>query len=365
MFTSSTFLYDSKPNRVRTGAEVTISHRAAGEWARIAKQDGEVVDVKKESITVKYADGTKAIFPLGRSFGTWSGVTLPHDTVTNFKVGSQFKKDHVIAYNKNYFSPDPYNENLVLSKRGIIGKVVLWEEDMTLEDAGVITSAFSRRLSTGDTKIRNVKVSHEEAIQLLKQVGDKVTSETILCNLRPPLAEYDNKYSNNTAANEALDVINTATPQAEYNGTIDRIEVLYTGDLETMSESLQELVTEYDAKLYRRNKALGKKFGSAEIDPSYRIDNVDVGENQVVLVYYITEVLGAGIGDKLVLGNQLKTIISDVIAVPHEADDGSIIDISFGRNSIDARIVNSMDLISTSNTLLERFEKDIIAAYES
>ena len=66
---------------------------------------------------------------------------------------------------------------------------------------------------------------------------------------------------------------------------------------------------------------------------------------------------------KLVFGNQMKSIISNVVATPYVAEDGTVIDICFSRQSIANRIVNSMDLQGTSNTVLKLIEAEMIRLY--
>ena len=63
---------------------------------------------------------------------------------------------------------------------------------------------------------------------------------------------------------------------------------------------------------------------------------------------------------KLVFGNQMKSIISNVVEKPYIAEDGRVVDITFSRQSVANRIVNSIDLIGTSNTVLSLIEKEAI-----
>ena len=361
MFTSTTFLYNATPNRLLTGAERTIAFRTDDIWSRNAKQAGRVTEITPETMTVEYRDGTTESFTIGRYFGTWSGTTIPHQISTDLKVGDVFDKDDILSYNAHYFEPDSLNPKHVIFKRGIRGNMLFWEATDTLEDADSISLAFSKRLGTGMTEKRRVKVPADHDIELLFKEGDHVDPETILCTLRPPMSGLSSRY--NEDALDALETLNTLTPKSKYEGVIERIEVMYTGELEDMSETLQELVTKYDSKLYRVNKKLQNPVKSAKIDPSYSIDNVDVGENQVVVTYFITEHVGAGIGDKLVFGNQMKSIISNVVEQPYIAEDGTVVDITFSRQSIANRIVNSMDLQGTSNTVLQLIEKEMIEAY--
>lgn len=361
MMTSSTFLYDSESNRVQTGAEKTIAYRTGEQWAKVAKQAGTVLSIDKDIVHVEYEDGTHEYIEIGKQFGVWSGAIIPHENLSMFKVGDKFEKDDILTYNKHYFEKDPLNRNRVLFKRGIRGTMVLWEDIFTLEDSSQISKSFAERLATGDTIKRSVKVPFDHSLELLVKEGDTVNTETILCNLRPPMSGMGNKYSADAQA--ALDILNTMAPAAKTNGVIDKIEVMYSGEIEHMEPTLQEIVSEADAKLYRRNKKLNVPVKSAYVSPTYRIDGVDVGEDQVVIVFYITSRVGASVGDKLVYGHQLKSIIGSVIEEPHVAEDGTVIDISFGRQSIANRIVNSIDLVSTTNTLLGLMEKEMIEAY--
>lgn len=361
MFTSTTFLYDSVPNRVLTGAERTIAFRSSDKWALKASATGKITAITKDYISVEYVDGKTESFQLGRYFGTWSGTTIPHDIVTQFKVGDRFDKDDILTYNKHYFEPDSINPKHVIFKRGIRGNVLLWEAVDTIEDADSISADFAKRLGTGMSEKRHVPIQADHEINLLVKEGDIVDPETILCTLRPPMSGLSSSYDESGI--DALDTLNTLTPKAKYRGVVDRISVMYSGEIDNMSESLRDLVERNDSKLYRLNKILNNPVTSARISPTYAIKNVDVGTDKVVIVFYITEVVGAGIGDKMVLGNQMKTIISNIVDTPYVAEDGTVVDITFSRQSIANRIVDSMDIIGTSNTVLRLFEKQMIEDY--
>lgn len=361
MFTSTSFLYNAVPNRVQTGGERTIAYRTTSSWVNIAQKPGKVKSVSNKFLEVKYDDGTEEVFKVGRKFGTWSGKIIPHDMVPHVKVGERFEADDVLIYNSHYFQPDTIDPKQVVFKRGMTAKMVMVESTETLEDACSVSRQFGAKLTTGATEKRYVKIPFDHNVELLSKVGDRVNYETILCNLRPPMSGLGNTYSED--AKDALDLLNTLTPKADHHGIIDRMEVIYTGDIDHMSESLQEIVSRSDNELYRENKALGIPVKSAYVDPSYRINNTDITKDHVVICFYITETVGAGVGDKLVFGNQMKSIISKVVDKPYVSEDGSVIDVAFSRQSIANRIVNSMDLIATTNTVLSLVEKEVIDAY--
>lgn len=62
-------------------------------------------------------------------------------------------------------------------------------------------------------------------------------------------------------------------------------------------------------------------------------------------------------------GNQLKTVISEVLQEDYICEDGTVIDAIFGGKSVDARIVNSPYLIGTTNTLLSVIGKKACEMY--
>jgi hypothetical protein len=172
---------------------------------------------------------------------------------------------------------------------------LFWEARDTLEDADSISVEYSKRLSTSATEKRYVTIPADHDVDLLVKQGGVVDPETILCTLRPPLSGLSNRYSQE--ALDALDALNTLTPKAKYDGVIERVELMYTGELEAMSDSLQEIVSEYDAKLYRNNRKLANPVKTAKIDPSYSIKGREVGADQVVMIFYVTKLFGAAVGD--------------------------------------------------------------------
>jgi len=73
--------------------------------------------------------------------------------------------------------------------------------------------------------------------------------------------------------------------------------------------------------------------------------------------------VGAGIGDKGVFANQLKTCFGEVMEKPVTTEDGQIVDAIFGYRSLEARIVESPIIIGTTATLLKIVAERAAAIY--
>jgi hypothetical protein len=61
----------------------------------------------------------------------------------------------------------------------------------------------------------------------------------------------------------------------------------------------------------------------------------------------------------------MKTVFSEVLDDDLITENGEVIDAVFGGTSIAARIVNSPDIIGTTNTLLKVIAKKAVALYKS
>jgi hypothetical protein len=80
---------------------------------------------------------------------------------------------------------------------------------------------------------------------------------------------------------------------------------------------------------------------------------------------YITADVPAGVGDKGVFANQMKTVFGKVMEQELKTESGTVIDCVFGYKSVYDRIVNSPAIIGTTTTLLDVIAKRAVAAYKS
>jgi len=335
---------------LRTGYEQVLAQRTDDLFATAAKQDGKVVEVTDSSIKVEYADGQMVAIELGRRFGSSMGMTLPHEVVTSFKVGDPVKRGDIIAYNSGFFEPLYGNEKQVAWKAGVIARTALMEASYTLEDSSAISERMSRLLGTQVTKVKTVLVKFNQSVHNLVKVGDSVDLDTILCTIEDSVTANANLFDEKSLA--TLRLLSAMTPRAKTVGKVDKVEVFYHGDLEDMSESLQELATTADRDRKRQARRLGKPPVTGMVDQSLRIDGNGLDLDTVAIKVYITSTVGTGVGDKAVFANQMKTVFGRVLTGIHETESGEELDAIFGFKSIQDRIVLSPMIIGTTNTLL-------------
>lgn len=346
---------------VRTGYEQVIAHRTSDLFAYTARQNGVVVSRNDTGIQIKYADGSIKGIEIGRRFGNAAGLVIPHNVVCDLKTGDKFNKGDVVVYNDGFFEKDLLNPSQVVWKVGITVKTVLYESNQTLEDASSISKRVSDLLTTKTTKVKTVVVGFDQIVRDMVKAGDSVEPESILCTIEDAVTGNSNLF--NEESLNTLRLLSNQTPTAKVRGVVERVEVYYHGQRDDMSESLKAISASQDRELSSRSRSSGKSGMTGSVNSDLRIDGEPLMLDTVAIRFYITSDVNAGVGDKGVFCNQMKTVFSEVLPYEMKTESGETIDAVFGQKSINDRIVLSPELIGTTGTLLGVIGKQAAQIY--
>jgi len=351
------------PSPVNTGYDKIIAHRTDYRFSGVAEQDGKVISVTDKVVAVQYKDGTKEHFEIGRIYGKAAGLGIPHTLLANVKAGQSFKKDDILVYNKEYFTPDTVDPTQVVWKAGVLTRTAILENDSTHEDASAISPRIAKLLSTPIAKIREVTVRYDQAVSRLVKVGSRMEADDILCIIEDAgLSESGmiTEETRDTLKRNAQDA-----PKAKQKGVVERIEVLYNGDMDEMSQSLRAIARQSDRQLQQFHDAMGRPGKtSGEVTATYRVNGVPLHEGNAVIRVYIQEMIPMGVGYKGVFGNQMKTIFSSILTGKNTLQDGTNIDAFFSYQSINNRNVDSAIRIGMANFNLETIAMNAVDIYK-
>jgi hypothetical protein len=339
------------PTPLRTGYEEVLAHRTDDLFAKAASDNGKVTSVTEKAVEVTYKNGEVETLELGRRFGVAAGVTTPHEVATIWKVGDSIKKGDIIAFNSLFFTPNRYNKGQVLWKAGVMANVTLMDNVDTLEDSSTVSEAIALKLATNATKVRSLSLAFDQSVHGMVKVGDQLEAESILCTIENPVGASGSLFDKTSM--DTLNILSKQTPRAKKPGVVERIEVFYHGDPDNMSASLKDLAHLSDKNRRSLAKELNQTFTSGRVDDTMRFEGDPLTPNTLIIQVYISGLEPMGIGDKQVVGNQLKSIVSRVVPDGNHTESGIPIDATFAFTSIDARIVNSPIIAGTTNMLLE------------
>lgn len=346
------------PFYVRTGYDAILPIRAPEKFCVSAIEDGVVDHVSKNEVVVTYKTKGKYNY----SLKPWtskeeSHLCYTHYMLPNVKTGDKFIKDDTLVYDSSFFEPDIFNPKRVIYKQGNMLTIALLEDPETYEDSAGIVRSTDSLLATTVTKINSRVLDKTDSVEGLVKIGDHVDSDTVLYSV---IDANTSAFSMSKDTLALLKNLKRLSPSAKVKGTISKIEVKYNCKFEELSDSLKEIVKVTDADLKQRTG-----FTGDITEGGYTIEGVPLIPNQLELKIYINVDEGMGVGDKMVIGNQLKCTVGEVFNYDLTAEDGQKIDATFSSRSIYARIVVSPMLLGTTGMVIEKLQEKVVSDYFS
>ena len=130
---------NSSPVLMSNGMEEVCRFQLSTDFAVNAKDNGEVVeyDESTQIMIVKYRNGECQAVNLGSTIvkNGGGGFFLSNQLITPLKVGDKFKKDDVLAYHKDFFTNDNFNNCRM--NMGTLAKVAIMSTYNTYQDATI------------------------------------------------------------------------------------------------------------------------------------------------------------------------------------------------------------------------------------
>lgn len=358
---SGTFAKGYRPSPLRTGFERVLAHRTDDAFAVAAEKDGVVTTINDRGMVVTFEDGTTRSIKLGRRFGRGGGLVFPHQLVTLLQLNGTFKKGEIIAFNERYFQPDVLVPGQVVWKAGLLVRTAIMETPDTFEDSSAISAEVAKELETEVSYIRDIVIPFDQAVHGLLPEGTAVEIDSILCTIEDAVTAENNLY--NDQSRDMLRLLAANTPRAKYKGVVERIEVFYHGEIEDMSSTLADISTESDRNRRRQARSLQQVALTGKVDSSTRIQSKPLPADNLLIRVYITSKVSAGVGDKGVFANQMKTVFGCVMSGINETKSGLPLGAIFSYQSISARIVRSPEIIGVANIILKLVSQRVVSAY--
>lgn len=282
--------------------------------------------------------------------------------MANVTLNEKFKRGKTIAYHKGFFEKDLLNPGEVILKSSTTVRTALYESPLTYEDSSGISKKVSQKLKTSITKVKSYIVNFEQGIKNLLKVGMSVDPTSVLFIIEDELSAANDLFDTETI--EALKGLANKAPTAKVSGVIDKIEVLYHGEKDDMSESLRAVANMSDRQIATISKSVNKSVTTGRVGNDYRVNGKPLIVNTAEIKIYITVSDSATVGDKQIFSHQLKTTIGEVFQHEITTEDGMEIDAIFGARSVGARVVESVYQIGTATTLLREIGRQAYRIYK-
>lgn len=348
---------------IRTGFESVVANRTKSLYSLISKHKGVVISKSdKHGIIIEYENGEREGVELGNLYGNAEGTIYPHNVITTLKKGDKFNKGDVICYNTNFFEIDNLDPTKIIYKNSVNARVIFTEINETYEDGSLISEKLAKSLETVSIKLRSITLDFEQDISNLVKVGDEVNPKSSLLIIEDEITSSVGHFDKDSLSK--LKSLSKQTPLSKYSGTIDKIECFYNGDTEDISKNLRSIVLSCDNELALKNKAKNSSVRTGNVSDNYRVKGNPLVKDTLELRIYIKVNTPAGVGDKGIFGNQLKSVFSNKTENTTFTESGREIDGVFGYTGMAARVVNSGVINGTTTGLLRQIGKNAVKIYK-
>lgn len=373
---------DAEPVLISNGIDEIATAYLSDEFAVMAQEDGKVLEITDGYMIVQYQSGKKQAIPVSSrySFNTGSGFYVDNKLKTNFEANDTFQQNDILAYHEKFFSKD--SSGMVRLNVGPLAKVAFCGLYSTYEDAGLITTKMSKRLSTHLTMRQEHKLEATDDVEFIAKVGDEV-------EIGDPLIIFglgdtgDKSVDNFLKAFQGTssNILDTAKRviKAKHPGRVVDVRMYTVKSMDKLSPSLFELFDEHFKSNIQKRRILDKHDKSNSVyklDTLYSLPTEPLkGQSikgitcDVLIEFYIEHGDEVSVGDKCVVYAASKQVISEVIPEGQEPYAESTPDeevsMFVAPSSILKRMIPSMLVTASANKVLIELKKKIREIWES
>lgn len=304
----------SMPLLITNGADEAMPYMSSNTFAYKAKANGKVIETALDYMLIEYDNPivmddsntfkSECISLKDEIMKNSDGgfyVTIKLDT--DLSVGDTFKEGDVIAYNRaSYSNKNGETDNLAYNL-GVLAKVAILNTDEGFEDSTSVSEWLSDAMTTDVVVEKDKDLSKNTNVYQIAKVGQAVQEGDPLLVFQNSFDEKDaNLLLKNITDAEFVSDLGRVKLKSKYTGVIQDIRIYRTCEIEDMSESLQKIVTEYEAGI-KATKDMYTKHnipGINTLPPDYKMQPTGIMKNNsdgVKIVFYIkyTDKLSVGV----------------------------------------------------------------------
>ena len=316
---------NSDPLLVSNGADEAVPYLTTDAFAYKAKKNGKVIELTDDYMIIQYNDNTSEYVDLTENVKKNSdgGYYIPMKltAIEKLKVGSAVKPNQIIAYDNTSFSKSVGEDDNLKYNVGKLAKVAVLCSDEGFEDSGICTEKISKDLSTNVIYKFDRIISKDATIYTVAKIGDHVDVNDSLLVWQDPyddsnanivvkaIADEDDKKDVSELGRKAI--------RSDTSGTLVNIKIYRTCEIKDMSNTMQKLVSSYEAPINKLRKKLGEhNISNVDLPASYKLDPVGKlkkAEDSILIEFYIEYTDLVGIGDKITFFGANKCTIKSVI----------------------------------------------------
>ena len=312
------------PLLISNGADEAMAYICSDTYATKAKANGIVKELTDDYMIIEYpSEGTSEYINLSNEIRKNSDggfhVSIKLDAMEGLKVGSKVSENQIIAYNKKMFSNTVGYSDDVSYNIGPLCKIAMPITDEGYEDSAIISEWLSEALAFYMVSQVECVVDKDSNILSMLKKGDEIEEGE-------PLMIYQNAYDDDDVnallkvlsnTNEDISEFGRTVVKSKLTGFVADIEILRTCEIEELSESLQKIVTDYEAPITKMRKKIEEydKEATKNLPADYKLPatgRLKHCEDKVKIIFSLSYKNKMSVGNKLTYFSALKGVIKDL-----------------------------------------------------
>ncbi len=363
---------NSCPQLITNGADEALPYMVSNTFAHKSKMAGKVIEKTDDYMVLVYKDGSKEMISLieevkkNSSGGFFTTIKLD----TNLKVGSTFKENEILAYDKLSFSNKIGNGDNLSYNLGSLVKIAILNTDEGYEDSTIISDWLSSAMSSEVVVKKEITLPKNTNIYKMAKVGQPIQEGEPLVIFQNAFDEEDvNILLKNLSGDESeISELGRISIKSKITGIVQDIKMYRTVEKDEMSDSLKKQFNNYEKPIKELKKVIEKHKVSnpVNLEPDYKLEPIGKLKNakdSILIEFYLKYEDRMSVGDKLIDFSALKGVIKDIFPIGKEPYSqfrkDEIIHSLLAIGSVNGRMVCSVQVNALINKILIELDRKV------
>ena len=256
----------SDPLLITSGADEALPYLISNTFAYKSKESGKVIELVPDQYMIieydknispkrEYIDLSESV-QKNSSSGFY--VTLKLDT--ELKEGSKFKKNQILAYDKQSFSTEMGADNNIAYNIGTLAKFAILNTDEGFEDSAIVSDTLSEAMASDVVLEKEITIPKAANIYNLVKKGQSINEGDVLMILQNAYDEDDVNIllKNLAGSEEEITNLGRIPITSKVTGVVQDIKIERTVELNELSPTLKKIVTDYERNIKNKKAVMNK-----------------------------------------------------------------------------------------------------------
>ena len=368
---------ESDPALITSGADEVMPYLTTDSFAFKSKNDGVIKELTDDYIIIEYNDGTCDYVDLKNNIQKNSDggyyVPLKLDVATGLKVGTQIKKNQILAYDKKSFSDSIGESNNIAFNVGKLAKIAILNTDEGFEDSGIISQKLAESLGTRVILKYDCIVDKDSTVFEIAKVGSHIEASDRLLMWEDAIEDEESQELVQNLKYGDLDISDLGKRKliCDVTGTLVGVKLYRTVELDELSPSLRKIVATYEKPIKEMEKKLKENNINPKVLPAHTnlppTGKLKKSQQAVFIEFYVEYFDTVGVGDKIVFFSANKAVEKNIFPVgkepytdfrPNEKIDAFVSEVAIDKRMVTSTLITGG--INKAMIELDRSVKDIL-----